>query len=250
MSKPKETFFFSDEYDQGAEWFSRHFCHCSEEKVVGEASTTTMYTPEATDRIREVLGTPKLAFVLRDPVKRAYSEYLFFVHKGRIPANVSFSEVVIQSQTEYSERILRMGRYAEFLSPFIEAFDRDRIKVVLHGDFRRNPEYVLRNLHRFLKVDTAFKPDLSTDHNVTRSPKYPMLYYWIRRCFHVVQDTVEVRFPEATEIARKTARKMLFSEEKPRMSEEVRAHLRDYYTDSTARLESWLGRDLSHWESN
>jgi hypothetical protein len=31
------------------------------------------------------------------------------------------------------------------------------------------------------------------------------------------------------------------------MSEEVRTHLRDLYSEPNARLEEYLDRDLSHW---
>ena len=248
MSEPKETFFFSDEYDRGVEWFGQHFAHCSGEKRVGEASTTTMYTTEAPDRIYEVLGRPELIFVLRDPVERAYSEYLFFVHKGRIPANISFSDVVFRKRSEYSERILEMGCYEKFLGPFVDAFGCEKIEVVLHRDFRESPDSTLEELFRFLGLSQEFRPNELAEHNVTRSPASPTLYYWVRRCWHIVRDVVESRFPEMTEEARQAVRRVLFSEEKPPMNQEARAFLQEFYAESTARLERRLGRDLAHWK--
>ena len=247
MSDPKETFFFTDEYERGVEWFSQCFDHCGPEKAIGEASTTTLYEPKAPERVQEVLGAPKFLFVLRDPVERAYSEYLFFVHKGRIPAKISFADVVLQKESEYAERILEMGRYEPYLSRFEEAFGREEMKILIHQEFRSAPESTLEKVFRFLDVDDTFRPDALEKHNVTKSPTSPMVYFWVRRLWHTVRNTVETQFPEATEGARRAVRKLLFTEEKPSMSSEVRKYLTDFYKDETARLEHRLERPLSEW---
>jgi hypothetical protein len=248
MSEPKETFFFTDEYRRGAEWLAQHFGHCSGEKTVGEASTTTLYDPEAPKRIQDVLGAPKFIFVLRDPVERAYSEYLFFVHKGRIPSNISFADVVFRKESEHAERILEMGCYERFLGRFEEAFGWDKMKIVIHRNFRSAPERILKEVFEFLGVDETVRPNALGDHNVTRAPTSPMVYYWVRRLWHTVRDTVEAKFPDATETARKAVRRVLFSEEKPPMGEEVRAYLTEFYEEPTSRLEDSLGRELSRWK--
>jgi len=248
MSEPKETFFFTDEYDRGVKWLVQHFGHCSGEKTVGEASTTTLYDPEeALKRIQDTLGEPKFIFVLRDPVERAYSEYLFFVHKGRIPSNISFADVVFRKESEHAERILKIGCYERFLGRFDEVFGRDKMKIVIHRDFRCAPERILKEIFEFLGVDETVRPDALSDHNVTRAPTFPMVYYWVRRLWHVVRDTVESQFPKTAETARQVVRHVLFSEEKPPMDEAERAYLRDFYEPYNQELEQWLDRDLSHW---
>jgi hypothetical protein len=99
MSRPKETFFFSDEFDRGVEWFRRHFEAHDGETAIGEASTTTMYAPNAPSRIRQVLGCPKLIFCLRNPIERAYSEYFFKMAQGRISGDVTFEEVILHRKS-------------------------------------------------------------------------------------------------------------------------------------------------------
>ena len=247
MSEPKETFFFTDEYDRGVKWFAQHFEHCCEKKAVGEASTTTLYGSDAPKRVRETLGAPKLIFVLRNPVERAYSEYLFFVHKGRIPASISFEDVVLRNKSEYSDRILQMGCYDKYLSRFEEKFGRDGMKIILHEEFRSTPAQILEELFRFLGVEDTFRPDELGEHNTTRSPAFPLVYYWIRRLWHGIRDIVESQFPNTTETARESVRRLLFSKEKPPMSEEIRAYLQDFYEESTVRLDGYLDRDLGIW---
>lgn len=248
MSEPKETFFFTDEYHRGAEWLAQHFEHCTEEKTVGEASTTTLYEPTAPKRIQDTLGEPKFIFLLRDPVERAYSEYLFFVHKGRIPSNISFADVVFRNESEHADRILKMGCYERFLNRFEKAFGRDKIQIVIHADFRNAPERILKEVFGFLGVDETIRPEALGDHNVTQAPAFPMVYYWVRRCWHAVRDTVETNFPNATETARKAVRGALFSEEKPSMGEEVQAYLREFYEGPNSRLEKRLGHKLTQWK--
>lgn len=247
MSRPKETFFFSDEFDRGVEWFAEHFSAHDGEKAIGEASTTTMYSPKAPARIQRVLGSPKLIFCLRNPIERAYSEYFFKMTQGRIPANTTFEDVVLKKSVHQSEKIIRRGMYDEYLKTFESEFGGENMRVVFQSDLKKQTRSEVKGILRYLGVDEGIDLDSGEAHNETKYPNRG-LYYWVRQSWHKIRGPVEGLFPSATDMVRQGMWQVLFSSEKPPMSETVRAHLRDVYSKPNARLEQYLDRNLSHWK--
>ncbi len=77
--KPEPKFFLrDDEYGKGLEYYAnRWFADVEDGKIAGEKSTDYLESPSAAARIARDLPHVKLIFVLREPVARAYSNYLW-----------------------------------------------------------------------------------------------------------------------------------------------------------------------------
>lgn len=243
FSHPKETFFFNRRFERGVEWFEKHFDEYEGEKAIGEGTATTMYCPKAPFRIQKVLNSPRLIFVLRDPIERAYSQYFYYLQRGKISPDLSFVQVLNNNEWE----ILDRGKYIEFINNF-DSVSSFEVKVVLNRNLKLSPEEVLRDVFLFLDVNESFRPEVGDRYNVTRYPKSRTMYHWIRQSWHMVRKAIEPVFPTTTDVVRQGMREILFDTEKPEMSEEARAYLREFYAEPNARLEGYLERDLSHWE--
>ncbi len=243
FSEPKETFFFNRKFDKGVEWFKKHFESYGGEKAIGEGTATTIYSSKAPHRIREVLDSPRLIFVLRDPIERAYSQYFYYLQRGKISPDLSF----IQALEKNEWGILDKGKYIQFIHRF-DRVDEFSIHIILNKKLKKDPGNVLGELFSFLKVDEEFRPEIGKRYNVTRYPRSREIYHWIRRGWHTVRDSVEPIFPTTIDVVRQGMRKILFDTEKPAMTEEARAYLREFYAESNARLEEYIDQDLSHWE--
>lgn len=243
FSRPKETFFFNRNFDKGVGWFKKHFDEYGGEKAIGEGTATTMYSSKAPQRIREVLNSPRLIFVLRDPIERAYSQYFYYLQRGKISPDLSFMQALRNNEWA----ILDKGKYIQCIRRF-NRVDEFSIHIVLSQNLRKKPGKVLGELFLFLGVDGSFCPELGGKYNVTRYPKSREIYHWIRLSWHTVRDAIEPMFPSTIDAVRKGMRKILFDTEKPAMSEEARAYLRQFYGEPNARLEEYIERDLSHWE--
>lgn len=145
----------------------------------GEASVATMYHPAAPARTAETLSKPRLLFILRNPIERAFSQYHYYVYTGNVDPDRSFRDLIRDENSEFRHQLIDWGRYARHLARFDEFFAADRMKVVLHGRFQSRPKSVLREIFRFLGVDPLFELQLETRHNVTRYPLSLSAYNWM-----------------------------------------------------------------------
>src|ERR1700680_4934439 len=78
MSKRKELSFFDPQrrWHLGVEWYKSNFD--ASYPVNGEASPRYTRYPRTTgvpERIQQTLGTPKLIYILRDPINRLLAQY-------------------------------------------------------------------------------------------------------------------------------------------------------------------------------
>src|SRR5690242_11728373 len=129
---PSGLHFFSTEYGRGIEWYLEQLAPFSDRPLLSEFSVSYLY-PEYADvaaqRIAKDVSDARLFVCLRDPVERAWSDYLRSVRMGEFSKAVTF-EGAIRSNPELLER----GRYAKLLRPYYERFGPDRIKPLLYDD--------------------------------------------------------------------------------------------------------------------
>lgn len=73
----KEIHFFDDRYQRGLEWYAGFFAYSDGHPpvITGEASPGYLFHPHALRRIARDLPDVKVIVLLRDPVRRAFSQY-------------------------------------------------------------------------------------------------------------------------------------------------------------------------------
>ncbi len=90
MASRKEVHFFdknknfkisSPDYDT----YHKNFPNPSDDQIVGEATPRYICWPSAPQRIKEYNPDMKLIFILRDPVERAYSQFIMEKKRGKEP---------------------------------------------------------------------------------------------------------------------------------------------------------------------
>lgn len=76
MSKVKEINFFTykNKYKQGLKYYSTYFDK-KEAKIIGESSLGYIFYPGVANLIKKDLGQIKVLILLREPIKRAFSQY-------------------------------------------------------------------------------------------------------------------------------------------------------------------------------
>ncbi len=154
MSKRKELSFFDGRrWSLGVDWYKSNFN--ASYPVNGEASPRYTQYPkqkEAPERIKQLLGAPKMIYIIRDPIDRMLSYYtqnveqwpdatppLRFMDKGFM-------------QTEY----FLFGKYHYQLARYLELFSRELIHVVIMERLNADPQSVLRGIFQFVGVDENF----------------------------------------------------------------------------------------------
>jgi hypothetical protein len=223
--------------------YERLFAEAGEAVAVGEASTMYLECPQSAARIRKLLPAARILCSIRQPVDRAYSDYLMYLrHRGRRfdPAR----DLTATSEwADPDSRWMRIGRYHEQLSRYYEVFPRDQIRVLLFDDLRRSPRAFTDDVYRFLGVDPSFVPDLATPHAAGGIPASATLEgLFMRSARSPIRPWIPK--PVANWVRRFRTRTM---RKPPPLPAELRTELTAHFRDDIARTSELIGRNLEHW---
>ena len=165
------------------EHYRKHFKDAGDVKMIGEASPSYINYPSVIDRIKSTLGQEvKIVILLRDPVKRAYSNYLHMVRENREDRSF-FEALQLEEQRKkanYSDfwYYLFNSTYLEKVRAYSEAFKE--VKVVTFERFVKDPATGMKEIYQFLGVDPDFEvPNLDTTYNPGGSYKKNLLTNFI-----------------------------------------------------------------------
>jgi len=147
MAPGKGLYFFDSNYNLGFEWYLDHFKPSDDKLIIGEVSHTYLYSILACQRIYRLNPNAKLMVCLREPVERAFSDYLHAVKNTQFHG--TFEEAL-----EKIPSLIEKGRYVIHLAPYIERFGRKNIYVALFDDLTRDPREFAKNLFSFLGLES------------------------------------------------------------------------------------------------
>ena len=127
--------------------------------VLGEKTSYYLESAAARDLIHQLLPEVRLLFIVREPVARAYSNYLW--SRGNGLETLSFEEAVAAEGTRPNplppekayarpfDYVLR-GDYAALARPYFELFGADRVRFLLYEDITLRRDELWREIQEFL----------------------------------------------------------------------------------------------------
>jgi hypothetical protein len=131
-------------------------------QVLGEKTSYYLESAQACGLMKQVAPRAKILFIVREPVARAYSNYLWSRRNGleRLP----FEEALalegrradpLPPEKSYARPFsyLERGNYGCFARRYYEAFGREQVRFFLYEDIERAPERLLEEIQRFIGVD-------------------------------------------------------------------------------------------------
>lgn len=155
-----------DSFDKYASLFAN-----AADKVKGESSPQYLAYPHCSAAIKSLKPEMKLIVILRNPVERAYSQ--FIMHKNWRIEPKSFEEAVFDElkgkrrQLPIDMQYLKCGLYYQQLLPYFDCFSLASFLILKHEDLKFNPQETLRKIFIFLGVEPDFKVDFTGKHNVS-----------------------------------------------------------------------------------
>jgi len=160
---PEPKFFLRDDlYEKGLSYYSRTwFAFIPQDKHAGEKSTNYLESAVAAERIRRCLPAVRLVFILRNPIDRAFSNYLWSRQSGLQAADFETALAQEDARERDMPQALRYSRphalfsrglYAELLRPYFLRFPREQILVLRFEDILVAPEGVAERFHCFLGI--------------------------------------------------------------------------------------------------
>ena len=219
------------------------------ETRIGEASANYLYHACVAKNIRASLPEAKLICILRNPVERAYSSYLYTLRDGR-ETEESFESALAKEDQRIAENwcdiwhYQRGGFYYQQLHRFYQVFPYKQIKVILQEDLKSNPQRVLSGLFEFLGVDSQFQADVDVAYNQGGKPRNRLLNRVLTRPSRIKQFLRPLT-PRVLLCAYITMKHRNLS--RPELSHETHRQLLEAYRGDIENLQQLLSRDLSHW---
>lgn len=256
--EPRDTSFFrKDElYQQGIDYYTRSFNGSTgAAQWIGEASSCYFSSPHIVGpRLRAHFGDAPLKFVvlLREPVSRAWSHYLYRVHNGF--EDRAFATALAQECPEnplaevpyYGE-----GRYSHLLKEWQSYYPLASFLLLLSEDLAANPLAQVRRVFMWLGVDTTLPINVSERLHCARYSHHPKAVRFINQPPTWVCATAKRLWPDLwqRQRIRRFLRERLQTpyDSLPLLDPVIAAELRHRYRSDVLALSKLLGRYLSHW---
>jgi Sulfotransferase family len=140
-------------------------------RAAGDASPLYLYTRETPQLIADAVPDARLVAVVREPVDRAWSHFVYVNDDLGDAAPAAFAR---QARAEMSlgyepyrtgTHFVRLSRYAEQLQRYLAVFPRERLLVLSYDDLVRDPATALRQICELVSVDPSFVFDTSVRYN-------------------------------------------------------------------------------------
>jgi len=157
MCAPKEPGFFSrDEvFERGLDWYRKLFSVDDSTVMLGDASTCYSRSPTfpfVFERIHRLYPEAKFVYLMRDPVKRAYSHYKHRMQEARIRGGkiISFTEAIASD-----DEMMTAGLYHMQIQHLLSYFPRESLLCLKLEDLNRDSNEVLGKVAEHLGLTLA-----------------------------------------------------------------------------------------------
>jgi hypothetical protein len=253
MSRPKELNFFVAElnWPLGRDWYATHFRPTA--TVRGESSPHYTNRPRfegVAERIRSLLGEPRLIYIVRDPIDRMLSHYLHNLGGGY--EDRALPDALSDPESSYVAR----SRYAFQLEPYLETFGLERIEIVSREELKRDRPATMRRVFAFLGIDPGFTSEQFEREWETGTAKGGARFQIMDKAVRLpglrALDRNFDRLPESLRwlVERVVHDPRAGAVSKPEVPEALRDRLAGLFREDVARLEQLTGRRFQWLEGS
>lgn len=152
-SEKEPHYFTSPEYGQEAAWqkYLQFFANApTSARYRGEASTGYTKLPHfgsTPSRIRESLGSPKMIYLIRDPVERSISNFKHSYLAGHYCEGTTLGEAI-----EADPILLDASCYARQIEAYWQEFGREQLLIIPTDQLHSETASVMRRVETFLEL--------------------------------------------------------------------------------------------------
>jgi hypothetical protein len=228
-------------------------------RVVGDASTSYLSSPESPEWIRKILGPDiKIVILVRNPIDRAFSLYKWMTMEG-YETSCPFEKALEVEDRRFNDEefrihspeffwdymYVRSSLYGEQIKRYFRTFDRDRIKIFVFDDLVANPASIYDSVCDFLQISKTFRPKFTRE-NKGVIPKNVALQHLLKQNEWRISS-----LPQVASLWHKGVvqcmewNKWLAGES--HLDTATRKKLAKVFDEDVSWLGELLGRDLSHW---
>ncbi|MEJ2163891.1 MAG: glycosyltransferase [Desulfobacterales bacterium] len=256
----KEPAYFSDiKGIRSLHQYAALFSSSSTKKMIGEASTAYLTSPESPVRIKDMIPDAKIIIMLRNPIDRAYSLYNWMACNGYESATSFELALKTEKTTRYGNEAFKnfnpeyyynylyyhSGLYSEQIKRYLDNFNKEQICFVIFEKFKASVKQEVSRVFAFLGVDDSIVPEFKI-HNSGSTPYSAPLQFFIRQELHrYLRPPYDNAHPLCNQIIAKLMELNTQSEKPQQMSESIRNILREGYIQDVHRTSELIDEDLS-----
>lgn len=216
-------------------------------RAAGDASPLYLYTRETPELIAAAVPDARLVAVVREPVDRAWSHFVYVHDDLGDSAPEAFARAAHQELPLGYEpyrtgtHFVRPSRYAEQLQRYLDVFPRERLLVLSYDVLVREPATVLRQVCKLLGVDPAFEFDTTVRYNPSSGASSPFgrIDRALRPAFPYLKRALPSGVAGRLAARRARLRAAHRDDRAAQPSERVRAVLAEHFRTDV----DWLGRE-------
>jgi hypothetical protein len=238
------------DYNKQLDWYHHFFRNRNSGQICGEITPSYLSNENAAQDIYTYHPGIKIFCILRHPVERSYSEYLYSIQNGVSRAD-SFEKAIKLNPEKY----LHTSLYYKNLQAFYKFFPPQNIGIFFFDDLKNDKLSFLNDIWRFLNVGPFIPENLQTEINTGMRAKNQYVnnfigkakmwlarnqLHWLRmiieKCglIHLARQIKTVNLIERTE--------------RDCMAGETRTMLCKYFETDIDALAELSNRDLTDWK--
>jgi hypothetical protein len=281
LPEKKETSFFvlEKDYKKGLDYYKKKYYSTNDKpKIIGEICPQYMSSSAVPKRIYDDLGNNiKIIFLLRNPVKRAYSHYCM---KSRTFEDLSFNDAIDKALKVVSEkeilnkhlefdkhsdinkseddknayrysRYIYPGLYSTIIKDYLRYFPKENMKFIIFEEFIDDIPETINSIYDFLNIGR----DDSVGFNIHSNSKKVFknsIFKFIRNLIYLIPKTKKNKLRNL--IGKKIymnfksrVENILTNTKTPPIPVETNEMLKTFYKPEIKELENILDRDLNIW---
>lgn len=231
--------------------YSGLWLESSAKNVRGEATPTYMYHADALRLIKSEVPYAKLILILRNPVERAYSQYLQYLRLG-VETIYEFDLALAQEPFEVDDywwgerKYLRQGKYSAHVERCLDLFGAENVLVLLHDNLAAETRQTVERVIAFLNVSPPSHLDISMRRNRSIVPQ-PTLAVRLARSQGPLKVAVRRLVPSGLRRRLYHGAMNRSISTPPPLVPQTRERLTAFFAADIRRLEEILGQRLTQW---
>lgn len=227
-------------WSRGRKWYERQFSDGAPVRGESSPSYTAPWHPQVAERMAATLESPKLVFLVRDPLERSISNFEHQRALGRERRTID------QALRNFRGPYVARSRYGLAIAPFLEHFPRASLLVLTQEELLNRRRETVRAVYRFAGVDDSFWSPMAERERYGGEAKGGRARV-LRRIAGRPGAAVARRLPDGVKWRLERLLSSRAPAERQALDRMLRAELAAYLREDVERFGAAVGREFPDW---